>query len=165
MSRSSGSSERIMNTVARVLLVAHQTADSPELKAEVLELMRHDPRAEFVLLVPATPLGYLFELEEDARGSPLTQARARARRARDFLAEAGVHLAATRIGSYDPLTAIKEELRTESYTAVVICTLPRGLSHWLRMDLPAQVSRRYPKLQVLHVIAQRSRRQASSARG
>lgn len=154
-----------MKVVARVLLVAHQTADSPELKAKVLELMGDDPQAEFVLLVPATLLGYLVELEEDAHGSPLTQARARARRARDFLAGAGVRLAATRIGSYDPLMAIDEELRAESYTTMVICTLPHGLSHWLRMDLPAQVSRRYPKLEVLHVIAQRSRRQAPSARG
>ena len=153
-----------MNSVARVLLVAHQTADSPELKSKVLELLRGDPQAEFVLLVPATQLGYLLELEEDARGSPLTQARVRAQRARDFLAQAGVRLAATRIGGYDPLTAIEEELRTESYARVVICTLPRGLSHWLRMDLPAQVSRRYPKLQVLHVMAQRSRRQ-TPARG
>jgi len=154
-----------MNTVARVLLVAHQTADSPELREKVLELVRDDPQAEFVLLVPATQLGYLLELEEDAHGSPLTQARARARRARDFLAGAGVRLAATRIGSYDPLLAIEDELRADIYTAVVICTLPHGLSRWLRMDLPAQVSRRHPRLEVLHVIARGSRRKAPSARG
>lgn len=143
--------------MARYLLVAHQTADSPELEAKVLGLARDDPKAEFVLVVPATQIGYLLELEEGASGSPLTQARLRAQRARDSLAHAGVPLAATRIGHYDPLTAIEEELRSGSYKAVVICTLPHGLSRWLRMDLPAQVSRRYPKLKVMHVMARRTR--------
>lgn len=148
--------------MARYLLVAHQTADSPELEAKVLGLARDDPEAEFVLVVPATQIGYLLELEEGASGSPLTQARLRAQRARDSLSHAGVPLAATRIGHYDPLTAIEEELRSGSYKAVVICTLPHGLSRWLRMDLPAQVSRRYPKLKVMHVMARRTRPEAAS---
>lgn len=143
--------------MARYLLVAHQTADSPELRAKVLGLARDDPDAEFVLVVPATQIGYLLELEEGASGSPLTQARLRAQRARDSLSRAGVPLTATRIGHYDPLTAIEEELRSGVYKAVVISTLPHGLSRWLRMDLPAQVSRRYPKLDVMHVMARRTR--------
>lgn len=147
--------------MARYLLVAHQTADSPELEAKVLGLARDDPEAEFVLVVPATQIGYLLELEKGASGSPLTQARLRARRARDSLSQAGVPLTATRIGHYDPLTAIEEELRSGSYKAVVICTLPHGLSRWLRMDLPAQVSRRYPKLKVMHVMARRTRPEAA----
>jgi len=39
------------------LLVAHQTASSPELHSRVLRLLGDDPAAEFVLLVPATPIG------------------------------------------------------------------------------------------------------------
>jgi hypothetical protein len=149
--------------MARYLLVAHQTADSPELEAKVLGLARDDPDAEFVLVVPATQIGYLLELEEGASGSPLTRARLRAQRARDSLSRAGVSLTATRIGHYDPLTAIEEELRSGSYKGVVICTLPHGLSRWLRMDLPAQVSRRYPKLEVMHVMARRTRPEEASA--
>ena len=141
--------------MARYLLVAHQTADSPELKATVLDLARGDPQAEFVLLVPATPLSYLRELEERASTSRISQARRRALRARELLGEAGVSLAAARIGAADPLIAIQDELRSTSYRTVVICTFPPGLSRWLRMDLPAQLARRHPDLEVRHVVAGR----------
>jgi hypothetical protein len=141
--------------MSRYLLVAHQTADSPELKARVLDIMHGDRQAEFVLLVPATPIGYLRELEESAGPSPIAQARRRALSARELLAQEGVFLAATRLGGPDPLEAIEHELRFETYQAVIICTFPAGLSRWLHMDLPAQVARRHPHLEVRHVVARR----------
>jgi hypothetical protein len=140
---------------ARYLLVAHQTADSPELRAKVVDIVREDPDAEFVLLVPATPLGYLTELELGGeRRSALLVARERAQRARDLLLRAGARVAATRIGSHDPIRAVEDELRYERYQAVVISTLPAGLSRWLRLNLPTRVARRFPEVNVLHVVAQ-----------
>ena len=138
--------------MARYLLVAHQTADSPELRSKVLDLVRRDAEAEFVLLVPATPVGYLLELAGEGR-SALAVARKRAQRARELLVEAGARVTATRIGSYDPLQAVEDELRYESYDAVVVSTLPAGLSRWLRMNLPTRLSRRFPQLEIVHVVA------------
>ena len=139
--------------MARYLLVAHQTADSPELRSKVLELVRRDAEAEFVLLVPATPVGYLLELAGEGR-SALAVARKRAQRARELLVEAGARVTATRIGSYDPLRAIEDELHYERYDALVISTLPAGLSRWLRMNLPTRLTRRFPELEIVHVVAQ-----------
>lgn len=143
----------------RYLLVAHQTADSPELTNQVLELVRRDPEAEFVLLVPATPVGYLAEIGGEGR-SALVIARRRAQRARDFLSKAGARVIATRIGSHDPLQAVEDELRYQSYQAVLISTLPPGVSRWLRLNLPTRVARRFPDVEVLHVIAQPASRGA-----
>jgi hypothetical protein len=146
--------------MARYLLVAHQTADSPELRSKVLDLVRRDAEAEFVLLVPATPVGYLHELAGERR-SALVVARERAQRARELLVEAGARVTATRIGSYDPLQAVADELRYQRYDGLVISTLPAGLSRWLRMNLPTRLARRFPQLEIVHVVAQPT---AASAR-
>ena len=148
--------------MARYLLVAHQTADSPELRSKVLDLVRRDAEAEFVLLVPATPVGYLLELGGESR-SALAVARKRAQRARELLVEAGARVTATRIGSYDPLQAVEDELRYERYDALVVSTLPAGLSRWLRMNLPTRLSRRFPQLEIVHVVAQPAGRGARAA--
>jgi hypothetical protein len=139
--------------MAQYLLVAHQTADSQELRSRVVTLLQEDPAAQFVLLVPATPIALLQSVGGEAR-SAVALARLRARRARSLLEAAGAPVAATRIGSYDPLVAIEDELRTGHYDAVVVSTLPPGVSRWLRMDLPARVARRFPQHRVIHVVAQ-----------
>ena len=43
-------------SVASYLLIANQTAESPELLHATAEIHAHDPDAEFVIVVPATPL-------------------------------------------------------------------------------------------------------------
>jgi hypothetical protein len=138
--------------MARYLLVAHQTAESEELRGQVLALSREDPAAEFVLLVPATPIGMLSVAGGEGR-TAMQVARWRAGRARSQLEEAGARMAAVRIGSYDPLEAVEAELSGGAYEAVVISTLPPGLSRWLRTDLPRKVARRFPNVRMIHVIA------------
>jgi hypothetical protein len=138
--------------MGRYLLVAHQTADSSELRSEVVDLLHQDPGAEFVLLVPATPIGLLQAVGGEGRAA-LEVARSRARRARSLLEDVGARVTAARIGNYDPSVAVEEELRSGDYDTVVISTLPPGISRWLRLDLPAQVSRRFPRIRVIHVVA------------
>jgi hypothetical protein len=138
--------------MGRYLLIAHQTADSPELRSRVLELVKEDQTAEFVLLVPATPIGVLSSVGGEHR-TAVEVARSRASQGRALLGQAGARVAAARIGSYDPMVAAEEELRGGEYDAVVISTLPPGLSRWLRQDLPARVARRFPGVRVIHVIA------------
>jgi hypothetical protein len=139
--------------MARYLLVAHQTAESEELRAQVLALMKEDPAAEFVLLVPATPIGLLSTVGGEGR-TALEAARWRAGRARSLLEESGASVAAVRIGPYDPLEAVVGELRSGLYSTVVISTLPPGLSRWLRQDLPRKVARGFPQVRMIHLVAQ-----------
>ena len=136
--------------MARHLVVAHQTAGSPELVDRVRELAESDPKAEFVLLVPATPTGHLLHWEE---GEARQLAAQRARDASEALRDAGVEVVAARVGSHSPLEAVGDELRIEpDYAGIVVSTFPPGLSRWLRVDLPNQLRRRY-RLPVEHVVA------------
>jgi hypothetical protein len=136
--------------MARHLIVAHQTAASPELVDRVRELAESDPKAEFVLLVPATPTGHLLHWEE---GEARQLAAQRAREASEALRDAGVEVVAARVGSHSPLDAVGDELWNEpGYAGIVVSTFPPGLSRWLRVDLPNQLRRRY-RLPVEHVVA------------
>jgi 7-keto-8-aminopelargonate synthetase-like enzyme len=136
--------------MARYLLVAHQTAESPELIQAARRLEEEDAAAEFVLLVPATPPGSLIV---GRAGDPYeiaeTQARAAARR----LQREGVTLTGAQVGDEDPLQAIADELRAggREYAAIVISTLPAGLSRWLRIDMPSRARRQFPGHRIVHV--------------
>ena len=59
----------------------------------------------------------------------------------------------TRVGNWDPYMAIEQELANEKYEAIVLSTLPPGVSRWLRMDLPSRVARRYPEIRLVHVVS------------
>ena len=138
--------------MARILIVAHQTAGSPELLERVRALAGADPGAEFTLLVPATPTGHLLHNWEE--GEARTLARKRAGEAMATLADAGVPLAAARVGSHSPLEAVGDELQARpGYDRIVLSTFPRGVSRWLRGNLPAILERRF-RLPVDHVVAQ-----------
>src|SRR5438128_9498597 len=122
--------------MARYLVVAHQTAQSQELLDRLRELYESDRRAEFVLLVPATPVGYLLTWEE---GEAVQLAQQRAELALATLRIAGIPVHESYIGDPSPLQAIEDDLhRRRRYAAVIICTLPPGLSQWLQTDLPTQ---------------------------
>ena len=136
--------------MARHLIVAHQTAGSPELVDRVRQLAEHDPEAEFVLLVPATPTSHLLTWEE---GEARQLAGVRAQEASEALRAAGVEVVAARVGSHSPLEAVGDELRAEpGYAGIVLSTFQPGLSRWLKGDLPNQLRRRY-RLPVEHVVA------------
>jgi hypothetical protein len=127
--------------MARYLIVAHETATNPDLIKQVKTLSADDPIAQFVLLVPATPIRHLLRrtTESDAE----TVARKRAEEAKARFAEAGLKVE-TRIG---------DEVREHpGYDSFIISTLPAEHSRWLRMDLPRSVEREY-KLPVIHVEA------------
>ena len=136
--------------MARHLVVAHQTAESDELLQRLVGITDGDPDAEFVLLVPATPVNDLL-LWEEGRSDEAAQRRAEAARRR--LESAGIRVVDAKIGDADPHSAIADELRSGStYVAIVITTLPPGASQWLRLDLPARVRRLAPQCEVIHVV-------------
>jgi hypothetical protein len=137
--------------VAKYLLVAHQTAESQELLAVAADLAREDPEAEFVLLVPATPVGSLLVWEE---GATEEVAGRRAASARARLEKHGLLVTEARTGDQDPMAAIADEMHAgRRYDALVVSTLPAGVSRWLRMDLLSRIRRNFPRHRVIHVEA------------
>jgi len=136
--------------MALYLVVAHQTAASPELIAKLQDIGGREPDAEFVLLVPATPVTHLLTWTE---GESLEVARATASDASRTLRAAGVNLVDTVIGTPDPLEAVEAEHLSREFSGTIVSTLPLGVSRWLRRDLPSRVRSRVGG-EVEHVISQ-----------
>jgi hypothetical protein len=115
------------------------------------ELAAKEP-TEFVLLVPATPIGSLLTWVE---GAALEVARRTAQLARTEMEEMGLPVSRTEVGDGSPLVAIADELREhpEPYDAIIVSTLPLGVSKWLKLDLPHQVERKFA-LPVIHVVGE-----------
>ena len=138
--------------MARYLVVAHQTVTSPELLEKVRVIREQQKDAEFVLLVPATPVRHLLFRRGDEHDAEAT-ARKRAERGRALFAKKGLALHDAKVGAADPSVAIDLEVKADSgYTGFVISTLPAEKSHWLGMDLPRTVQSKY-QLPVHHVVA------------
>jgi len=138
--------------MSRYLVVAHQTVTNPELLEEVRRIRKEEPQAQFVLLVPATPVRHLLFRRGD-EGDAKAVADKLARKARAMFARHGVDLADARVGKESPVDAIDEEMTANpDYAGFIISTLPRERSWWLRLNLPATVEAKYG-LPVVHVQA------------
>jgi hypothetical protein len=110
--------------MARYLVVAHQTVTSPELPTVVRGVREQDAEAEFVLLVPATPVRHLLFRKGDEHDAEAT-ARKRGERARAVFSKKGVPLSDVRVGAADPAEAIDQEVATHSgYAAASTSTSP-----------------------------------------
>ena len=136
--------------MSRYLIVTHQTALSAELKRQVSSLVAEDPAAEFAVLVPEAP-GVPLTWE----GETVDVARQRAEAAKTLLEEtAGARVFRTAVGVTEPLQAISDELLVQpGYDVLVICTLPPGVSGWLKLDLVHRAARKFG-LRVIHVVAE-----------
>ncbi len=138
--------------MTRYLVVAHETVTNPALLEQVRAVRDQHAEAEFVLLVPATPVRHLLFRRGDEHDAEAA-ARKLADRARTLFARKGVPLSDVRVGAPDPVEAIDGEVTANpGYAGFIISTLPEEKSRWLRMDLPGTVRSKYD-LPVHHVVA------------
>jgi hypothetical protein len=107
-----------------VLVVANRTAATPTLLDEVKRVAGEQP-TEFSLLIPDSARGshtdWTLEL-----ALPLLERAAKGR-------VEGL------TGGEDPFEAVRDVLARGRYDLVMISTLPRRVSQWLRRDLPSRV--------------------------
>ena len=124
----------------RILVVANRTADSPDL---IAALRRHSAAAptRFTLLVPAVPHGLSWAADMKA-GWPEAISRAEAGVERMRLS--GIDLKRSIVGDPDPFAAVGDALHGGEFDEVIVSTLPRGASRWLRPQLagPAEANHR-----------------------
>lgn len=143
----------------RYLVLANQTLGGEELAARLQELMNDGP-CHFHLVVPITqtsgsdhavdgawaPLvvhdGYQVgrQLAEGRLAHELARLRLAGAQADGEVADAGA------------LDYVRELVAREQFDEVIVSTLPRRLSRWLRVDLPARI-RRGTELPMEHVIS------------
>lgn len=135
----------------RYLVVAHRTLGGSHLLDHLLALREEGP-CRFHLLVP----------EEHPSGHPWTEGEVRAaaqRRLReglDRLHDAGI-VADGEVGDANPVYATGVVLRRDgidSFSGIILSTLPAGPSRWLKMDVPARIRREFWQLPVTHLVAE-----------
>jgi len=120
--------------MSQILVVAYETAGSPELRAVLLSRANADPRTAVTLLVPATPLRHLLLAR---RGRAIAVASEMPLSARSQLEAAGVPVSDALAGNPDPIVAIRDALaKDDSYRSIVICTHPADVSRWLKAAIP-----------------------------
>ena len=110
----------------RILVVANRTANTPTLLEAIHERATKGP-CTFTLLIPNEPrkggadwtLDTARPLLERAAGAPVD----------------GM------VGEADPFEAIQSALNDPGFDEVIISTLPRRVSEWLRRDLPHRVEK------------------------
>ena len=142
--------------MVHVLLVANKTLGSPEVSEFVRNRMAKD-QCQFTLLVPATPrwdhepasrlAGGLAGASEgvgtvhDAENN-YDHARSRVEYGVEVLRSLGATVDGD-VGDPDPAKAIHEILSRKHFDEVALSTLPKGVSRWLRLDIPHQVERKF----------------------
>src|SRR4051794_10951705 len=100
-----------------VLVVANRTASTPRLLAEVARRARKEP-TEVTLLIPDVRDPKAADWPRETAVESLSRA---ARRPVDCL-----------VGGPDPFVAIQDAVRKHEFDEIIISTLPKHRSKWLR---------------------------------
>ena len=132
--------------MARILVVANQTCESPEL-LEALKARNAQGDAEFFLVVPASGHNMLEKATDpDAAAAETVQHLDRA--VERFRGE-GLTVEG-QLGDGDPIAAVQDAVNFHDFDEAIVSTLPSHVSKWLKMDLPTRVERT-TNLPVTHV--------------
>ena len=146
----------------RYLVVANQTLDSDDLMELARERIAAGP-AEFWLVVPATPVK---DLVSSAMAIPMpvmggvptipgppAEARRLAHLKLDAALKKLTAAGATAGGEVcdpDPMRAVEATMSTREFDEIIVSTLPKRFSRWLRQDLPDRLVHKF-HLPVTHV--------------
>jgi hypothetical protein len=122
---------------SRILVVAHRTAATPALIEAVRERAARGPTS-FTLLVPNSAHGLhrVVDPEDQEAG----EARTVLDLAIPLLEEAAGDHVEGLIGDPEPLNAIQDAVNLHGFDEIIISTLPKRVSRWLKLDLPSKLN-------------------------
>jgi hypothetical protein len=118
----------------RVLIVAHETAASAELRKAVRKRASRKKPVKFTLVVPSAAPGLHRVVDPEDHGKDA---------ANTVISDAlpGLEKAAggkidTIVGDPSPLDAVQDAVNLHGFDEIIVSTLPHTVSRWLRLDLP-----------------------------
>lgn len=135
----------------RVLIVANRTAATQPLLDAVRRRADAGP-ARFHLLVPATPRGLHRVVDPEVAGRE--EAAEQLEAALGLLREAAGSEVTGHVGSADPMAAIADVINDRRVHEIILSTLPRRVSRWMRLDLPSKLQGM--SIPITHVEAERA---------
>jgi hypothetical protein len=118
---------------ARVLIVANRTAATPALIEAVRERASRGS-CSFTLLVPNSAHG--LHRVVDPEDQEETEAEQTLDMAIPLLEQAANSPVEGMVGDAEPLAAIQDAVNLRGFDEIIISTLPKRFSRWLRLDLP-----------------------------
>ena len=118
---------------ARILIVANRTAATPALLDAVRERAGRGA-CRFTLLVPNSAHGLHRVVDPEDQGR--SEAEATLDLALPLLEDAAGAPVEGVIGDPEPLAAIQDIVNLHGVDELIISTLPKRVSGWLRLDLP-----------------------------
>jgi hypothetical protein len=121
-----------MSEPAHVLVVAHQTAATPDL-LDAVRARAHQGEATFHLVVPRQAHGMHRVVDPQDAGEDEAQHVLDA--ALPKLSDAAGSRVSGSLGDAEPLMAIHDAINLGTYDEIIISTLPLGMSRWLKLDL------------------------------
>jgi GABA permease len=134
--------------VKRYLVVANQTLGAEPLAIRLRELARQGS-ASFFLVVPATPPRDHLWTEGEARATAKASLDTAMARFSGLEAELEGE-----VGDGNPMLAIGDAIRDHGpFEEIVISTFPKGISKWLKVDLPHRAQAAYG-IPVTHVVGE-----------
>jgi cell pole-organizing protein PopZ len=136
----------------RILIVANQTAAGSHLKGIVQKRISEGP-CSFLLLVPAhAPPDKLTWTDEEAWSVANTRMNEALTRLRETGADIeGQVEEGSPMDAVTALMQIEQHQAHESFDEIILSTLPPGMSHWLKQDLPHRLERRF-EISITHVV-------------
>lgn len=120
----------------RVLITAHQAADSPRLVQAVARRAANGP-STFTLLVPAVAHGLHRVVDPEDHGH--AEADARLAAALPLLSDAAGEPVAGVVGAHEPFAAVQDALNLVGFDEVIISMRPGRIRRWLHLDLPRKI--------------------------
>lgn len=132
------------------LVVAHKTVIDDHLIAMVEEVMREE-QVRFHLIVPVQhPHDHTW-----SEGEIEAAAAARLGEAIERFRSIGA-IVTGEVGDANPVEAVEHYLRRgEKADEIIVSTLPRGRSTWLKLDVPSRMKRAVT-VPVRHLVAERA---------
>lgn len=133
------------------IVVAHRTLVGPHLLEFAREQAVHEPDIRFHLVVPVhRPSGAWSDGQVQGLG------RKRLDEGIAAFADAGLNVTGE-VGDASPVYAVSTALRNLRFDCegIILSTLPRGVSAWLRMDVEHRMRREFD-LPVTHLVADKA---------
>jgi hypothetical protein len=121
---------------SRVLVVAHKTAATPALLDAVRERAARGP-CTFTLLVPNPVHGFDGVMDPEDAGAG--EAEGVLDLALPLLEQAAGAPVEGMVGVAEPLAAVQDAINLRGFDEVIVSTLSRRVSRWLRLDLPSKI--------------------------